>query len=272
MKKLCTGFVFSLFASVVHSADIAITFDDLPYVASADLSLQEGKGIVESVIRTLANHHATAIGFAIGEKITPQTSVLISEFVSAGNTLGNHTWTHPDYNKITVEQFRNEVKKTEQLISPWKMKSKYFRFPYLDQGNSKEKLKKAERVLINMNYQNVSASINNDDFKYNNDYVNALSKDQFSAAKNIGEKYLNHIKERTFHFQRMAQKKFGRDVKHIILLHMNKINADYLNQLLDWYESQGWKFISIQDALTDPIYATSGYYTGSKGVSQLERL
>ncbi len=51
---------------------------------------------------------------------------------------------------------------------------------------------------------------------------------------------------------------------------MNKLNADHLGALLDWYYTAGWNFITVQEALEDPVYATAGRYAGPKGLSQVE--
>lgn len=54
-------------------------------------------------------------------------------------------------------------------------------------------------------------------------------------------------------FQDLSQRAPGRDVPHILLLHMNRINADHLGTLLDWYASEGWTFITVAEALKDPL-------------------
>ena len=64
----------------------------------------------------------------------------------------------------------------------------------------------------------------------------------------------------------------GNDVDHILLIHMNRINADHLSALLDWYAGQGWSFIPVQDALKDPVFSMPDLYAGRRGLSQIERV
>ena len=80
------------------------------------------------------------------------------------------------------------------------------------------------------------------------------------------------MKERTGHFQTLAQQAMGRDVAHILLLHMNKINADHLAQLLACYARSGWTFITVEDAMRDPLFSAPYLYVGPRGLSQIERV
>ena len=36
---------------------------------------------------------------------------LLQQWVDAGVILGNHTYSHPDFNRLTVEEFENEISK-----------------------------------------------------------------------------------------------------------------------------------------------------------------
>lgn len=254
------------------AADIAISLDDLPYAMPARVSLNDGRNIVSDINRVLKEHGITAMGFAIGERIAPETEPLIEAFVAAGHDIGNHSWSHPDYSKLTPDEFRVETIKADKVLSPWLTGQKFYRFPFLRQGETPEKLQASSAILSELGYRNVPVSIDDDDFQFNSDYTQALANGDSEAAEAIAEKYLEHMKERTIHFQRLAKSKFGRDVKHIVLLHMNKINADHLGALLDWYHMEGWNFITVQQALEDPIYATAGGYAGPKGLSQVERV
>lgn len=42
---------------------------------------------------------------------------MVKRIASDGHAIGNHTWDHPDLVKLTPDQIRSEVDKTEQLLS-----------------------------------------------------------------------------------------------------------------------------------------------------------
>ena len=72
-------------------------------------------------------------------------------------------------------------------------------------------------------------------------------------------------------YDELAREKMDRDISHILLIHMNRINAEYLGDILDWYMEKDWKFVSLEQALKDPVYKKDETYIGSAGLSWLQR-
>lgn len=255
-----------------EAAEIAITLDDLPYAVPARVGPAQGRDIVERINRTLAAYGVTAMGFAIGGKVVPEALPALQAFADAGHTVANHSWSHPDYDKITAAEFRSEVERADAVLAPWMAGERFFRFPFLHSGATAEKRTAAAAILAALGYRDVPVSIDDDDFQYNSDYMVALAANDAAAAQRVAAAYLVHMKAQTAHFQAMARERLGRDVKHILLLHMNRINADHLGELLAWYKAEGWSFITAQEALADPVYGMKSRYDGPKGLSQIERV
>ena len=46
----------------------------------------------------------------------------------------------------------------------------------------------------------------------------------------------------------------GRDVKHVLLLHHNLINALFLPDVIGMFRAKGWTLISPVEAYQDPVY------------------
>ena len=69
-----------------------------------------------------------------------------------------------------------------------------------------------------------------------------------------------------------AKEVAGREISHVLLLHMSRINADELELLLQWYKDQGYRFIPIAEALRDPIYSWNDGFRGENGISWLDRI
>ncbi|MEO0913965.1 MAG: polysaccharide deacetylase family protein [Pseudomonadota bacterium] len=253
------------------AGEIAVTLDDLPYLAPPGTSPQKGLAYVELVNRALAAHGIEAVGFVVGNQIRDKTLPALQAFVEAGHTLGNHSWSHPDYGTLTIDAFREEPRLTDEALSPWLGERKYYRFPYLREGETEAAKAAATAVLAEFGYTNVPVSIDNQEWRFNNEYVLALQAGDVAAAEQIAERYLAHMRERTDHFQRLAREALGRDVTHILLLHMNPINADYLGALLDWYAAEGWRFVTVEEAISDPLYSAPDLYAGPRGLSQIER-
>ena len=115
-------------------------------------------------------------------------------------------------------------------------------------------------------------TIDNDEWKYNKSYLDALSEGDKKKAAEVGAAYLDHMMEMTDHFVAIAKEKTGGQIKHILLLHMNQLNADYLDALLARYLKRGWKFITVAEAMKDPVYKKKDEYVGPNGISFLKRI
>lgn len=267
------GLLLGAFAVLPASArEIAITLDDLPYVLPSRTSPSEGLAQVRAVVDALDVHDIAATGFAVGGQIGWRSRRALNAFAEAGHTVGNHSWSHPDYGTLTREAFREETARTDEALSRWMGENRLYRFPFLREGETEETKAAAEDVLAELGYVNAPVTIDTDDWRFNADYLDALDAGDEAAAAEIAEAYLAHMRERTLHFEALAQEVVGRDIPHILLLHMNRINADHLSTLLDWYAAEDWSFVAIEEALADPFYALPDIYAGRRGLSQIERV
>ncbi len=106
--------------------NIALTFDDGPHP----------KYTVE-ILDLLKEHDIKATFFVLG-KLAEQYPDIIKRQVEEGHEVGNHTYSHIDVHKATMDQFEEEFNKTQEVIlSLTGIESKVFRPPY---GNFNEKI------------------------------------------------------------------------------------------------------------------------------------
>ena len=98
---------------------VALTFDDGP-----DMEW------TPKILDILEQKHAPAAFFAIGESAN-QDPQLVKRAYQLGNEIGNHTFTHPDFETISKSQLQIELNLTELLIeSNLGVKTLLFRPPY----------------------------------------------------------------------------------------------------------------------------------------------
>lgn len=180
--------------------EIAITLDDLPYVMPSRTAPEDGLAQVEAINRALAGHGITATGFVVGVQITDETLPALRAFAEAGHTVGNHSWSHPDYGTLTVDAFREEMRRTHEALAQWIGEARFYRFPFLREGETPEAKAAAEAELAELGYVNVPVTIDNDEWSFNGNYVEALAEDDEGAAEVIAARYLEHMRERTNHF------------------------------------------------------------------------
>jgi peptidoglycan/xylan/chitin deacetylase (PgdA/CDA1 family) len=84
---------------------IALTFDDGP-----------NEKLTPRLLDLLAQHHIHATFFVIGENAVQHPEIL-QRAVREGHEIGNHTWSHPNLAKMSEENVRNQIKRTEETIT-----------------------------------------------------------------------------------------------------------------------------------------------------------
>lgn len=190
-------------------------------------------------------------------------------------TLGNHTFSHPDLNRLTVEQFEDEIAKgdliTRKLMGARKPYQLYFRHPMTHTGDTKEKKEAIEKFLAARGYKVTPHTIENSDFVYNVGYVNAKLKKDEELMKRLREAYLELTSAATEIAEKISPQIFGREIPQTLLIHANEINADCLDEMLRRYEGRGYRFITLDEAMADPAYQTRDTVVSTFGPTWLWR-
>ena len=83
---------------------VALTFDDGPHPV-----------YTEQILKILDINDAKATFFVIGKNADSYPELVKREF-DAGHEIGNHTYTHPDMKKISVDRAIEEIMKTQIAI------------------------------------------------------------------------------------------------------------------------------------------------------------
>src|SRR6266571_5042571 len=93
------------FSSVhVDGPYIAMTFDDGP---SATLT--------SKLLDLLATHHIKATFFVIGENVAEHPEI-VERAAREGHEIGNHSWSHPNFAKMSEESVRSQLRRTDDAI------------------------------------------------------------------------------------------------------------------------------------------------------------
>ena len=109
---------YPLYSGNSRLPEIALTFDDGP-----------GSSYTAQILAILGHYHVHATFFVIGSQAATYTD-LISQESKQGNSVGNHTWTHPDLTKLSSDQVYAEVQRTSEVIQADAGTPTLFRPPY----------------------------------------------------------------------------------------------------------------------------------------------
>jgi hypothetical protein len=72
--------------------------------------------------------------------------------------------------------------------------------------------------------------------------------------------------------EQLAVELENRLVPQILLLRCNRLNAVYMDDMLGALKGEGYEFVTMEQALTDPIFARSEAYYDLKGVGYLDMI
>lgn len=186
-------------------------------------------------------------------------------------TPANHTYAHSRYSQVGFDQFTADVLKGEMLSKDlaleYNKELKYFRFPYNDLGKDSSEHVLIEDFLRDKDYISTPFSIETSDWMFNAIYRNYLKEGNEEMAAQIGEMYVDETIRSFAFFDSLMKQEYGRNVDQIYLCHDNRLNEDYLPILIDRLEREGYEFISLDKAMSDPVYAQEDTYWKKWGIS-----
>jgi peptidoglycan-N-acetylglucosamine deacetylase len=83
---------------------LALTFDDGPNPLTTP-----------HILDILASEHVPATFFVVGQRV-PGNEALIRRMYMNGDEVGNHSWSHPDFTKLSQAQITDQVQRTQAVI------------------------------------------------------------------------------------------------------------------------------------------------------------
>lgn len=233
----------------------SITMDDFNWNNAVKLTAAERN---QSILDTLRTHSTKAALFVIGRNIeSDEGKQLLSAWDKAGHLIGNHTYTHRNFNAPTIDiaAYQQDVLRAEALLKEFPRFRKYFRFPMLKEGDTLAKRDAMRSFFAEHGYRNGHVTIDNSDWTIDQRLSVRLRKDAAADLKPYRDFYLEHMWARAEYYDSLARRVLGRPVKHTVLVHFNLLNALFLGDLLTMFKTKGWQLIDAEEAFTDPVFA-----------------
>jgi peptidoglycan/xylan/chitin deacetylase (PgdA/CDA1 family) len=264
-----------------QTKEVAFTIDDLPVVTYGIDDTTYQRNLTTRLVTALQRNGIPAIGFVNERKLYGDGQVdkfrvsLLEQWLDHGLDLGNHTYSHPDYNDVTYDAFAADIVRGEpvlkDLLGRRGKELKYFRHPYLHIGMTKAKADSLTGFLASRNYTVAPVSIDNDDYLFAVVYKKASVKKDSALMHRIGSDYIPYMERKLKYFEKEAAALFGRNIKQILLFHASELNSRYIDSLVAMFQRNGYSFVSLGQALQDPAYQTEITRYGKWGISWLDR-
>ena len=239
----------------VQATEVAITIDD-PDLNSNDtpkLALDERNAAILAALRKHKDLKAAL--FVCGMRVdNEQGKKHLLDWDKAGHLIGNHSYSHFFYPRAGFEKFSQDVLKGEAIISGLKNYRKFFRFPYLKEGDTAEKRDQMRAFLNEKNYRMGYVTIDTSEWAIDARLRKRLNENPNADLTAYRDFYLEHIWERAQFYDQLTGKVVGKPVKHTLLIHHNLVAALFLDDLLQMFEKKGWKLINAECAFQDSIF------------------
>ncbi len=274
-------FFTECFSQDLSRKEISVSVDDLPYVSKYYNDVKYGKMIIDSLLSAFREFNIKALGavntsklYELG-RLNYSKLILLERWLDSGMLIANHTHSHKNIFTITVQEYCKDVIEGESilkdLLKDRNQKLKYFRHPYLLRGENKEKADSLSNFLKERGYIEAPVTIDNYDYLFSLALEKALIMDNDTLISRIGCDYIKYMEDVLKYYESQSIALFGYNIKHILILHANLINAYFIRNLLNMYVKNNYTFISIDEALTDNCYQSKDEFYKNSGVSWLHR-
>jgi peptidoglycan/xylan/chitin deacetylase (PgdA/CDA1 family) len=267
-------------ADVPPDRQVAITIDDLPSAAANTMSAAAITEMTGKLLAALTQNKVPAVGFVNEKELyyhlgeVDQRIKALNMWLDAGLELGNHTFNHTSLNLAGLQEFEDSVIQgetvTRLLLEQHNKKLRYFRYPYLDTGRDLQTRREAEAFLVARGYRIAPVTLDAWDWNFAPVYEDALHRGDTALQQEVVSSYLSYHAEMFAYEEKLSKDLIGYEPKQILLLHANQLEADHIGELLDLMRKRGYRFITLEDALSDSAYSLPDTFVGEGGSGWIE--
>lgn len=230
---------------------IALSFDDSPRFANGYLS---GPDRAQKLVSALKKHKVEQVAFfSVSQGLDVEGTQRLMTYSRAGHIIANHTHTHPDINKTDLKSYLQNIETAHQALLSFPTFKKWFRFPYLREGDEPVKRDGVRRYLAENGYINAYITLNNYDWYLENLFQEALKSNPNINMAAMERFYVEIMMESIVYYEEVANRWLKRSPKHVLLLHETDLSALFIGSLVEELRRKHWKIIPVEDAYSDEI-------------------
>lgn len=236
---------------VAEARELALSFDDAPRRGSP---LMRGPERAERIVAGLRQAAAQqAVFFANSDRIDAEGGRRMRAYAAAGHVIANHSATHPHLRDLDPERFLEDVAAAHRVLRAMPGFRPWFRFPYLDEGDTPAKRDAVRAGLTRLGYAQGYVTIDSYDW-YIDQLANAAAqRGEMLNMEGLKGLYLEAIVASADFYDDLAVAHLGRAPRHVLLLHENDLAAFFIADLVAALRADGWTIVSADAAYADPI-------------------
>jgi beta-lactamase regulating signal transducer with metallopeptidase domain len=266
---------------VTKDKKLAIGFVGIPPVDRSADPPRDSDATARLMIAKLVQHKVPAIGFvngsmiSDGEKLYPVRANIVRMWRDAGLEVGIGNYRHVWFYETPYDDYVAGVEKTEgitrKLLAEKNLTLHYFSYPYLNTGKSTDDKTRFESWLKDRNLRSVKYTIDNSEWMYSYAYDMARMDNDIGTMTEVRIAFIKYMDQMFGHYEAYSQEMFGRNISQTMVLTPSRLVADSADELFGMIEKRGYKFVSMDEALSDAAYDTPENFTGKSGISWFER-
>ncbi|MEO8448841.1 MAG: polysaccharide deacetylase family protein [Gemmatimonadota bacterium] len=260
---------------------VAVTFDDLPAISVVEQDIAAKERLTRDLLAAVLRHHVPIIGFVNENKLVDGGAIddrrvgLLRRWLEAGSELGNHTYSHPSLNRVPLADYEADLLRGETTLRPLGSEAghplRYFRHPFLHTGRDLDTRRDFDQFLSAHGYRVAPVTIDNSDYVFAAAFDRARARHDLTAADSVATTYLGYMERVVAYYETQSVALLGREMRQVLLLHANQLNAATFDRLATMLERRGYSFVPLDSALADPAFASQDSYVGAGGISWLHR-
>lgn len=240
---------------------IALTYDDAP---RGDGLVFSGEERAAALIDALTSVDAGPVAFFVktdGLDNQPDGRERIEGYAAAGHLIANHSHSHQWAHKMSAEDYLADIDAAEKHLQGIENRRPWYRFPYLDEGRTPEKIAELADGLEARRLSNGYVTIDNYDWHIDRRLQEALRDGRAVDYEKLGRLYVRMMLYAAEFYDSLAVQTLGESPVHVLLLHENDVAALYADDLVKAFRATGWEIVSPDLAYDAPLPAPQTVYT-----------
>jgi len=140
----------------------------------------------------------------------------------------------------------------------------------LGEGRDLQTRREAEAFLVARGYRIAPVTLDAWDWNFAGVYADAKKRGDAALQQEVVSSYISYHAEMFAYEEKLSKDLIGYEPKQILLLHANQLEADHIGELLDMMRKRGYRFITLEDALSDSAYSLPDTFVGESGTGWIE--
>jgi peptidoglycan-N-acetylglucosamine deacetylase len=240
-----------LLGSVGLAKEIALTFDDAPRGDTQYFSGKERTAKLVSALRSAQVREAAF--FCNTHSLNKDGWKRVQRYSASGHLIANHTHAHSDFHQTSLQSFTEDFEIAHRKLSFFPTFRKWFRFPYLREGETVAKRDSMRAYLKKRGYVNGYVTVDTYDWYMDSLFQKALQRGKPLDLSFWESRYVKVLSEGVEFYNALAERSLQRSLRHVLLLHENDLAALFVPTLAKALRAKGWKIVTASHAYRDPI-------------------